>query len=128
MSVTVNDLIELLDTQENRYGGATKNPRELNISINGNFCRCIESAKLDGYRDGLITDVTLEIEVPKMKEYYEQEIRDKAISSFADWCYIKGVDFSYMSTSDKSGRQFIDDVIARYCKEQMKEVGDNERA
>ncbi len=57
---------------------------------------------------------------------YEQEIRAKAISNFADWCYINGIDFSYMSTSDKSGRQFIDDVIARYCKEQMKEERENE--
>lgn len=116
MSTTVNDLIKLLDTQENRYGGATGKPRELNISINGNFCGSIESAKLDGYGDGLVTDVTLEIEVPKMQEH-DKEIQTKAISNFADWCYINGIDFSYMSTSDKSGRQFIDDVIARYCKE-----------
>lgn len=125
MSTTVNDLIKLLDTQENRYGGATGKPRELNISINGNFCGSIESAKLDGYGDGLVTDVTLEIEVPKMQEH-DKEIQSKAISNFAEWCYLKGVDFSYMSTSDKSGRQFIDDVIARYCKEQMKEVEENE--
>ncbi len=38
MSTTVNDLIKLLDTEENRYGGATGKPREINISINGNFC------------------------------------------------------------------------------------------
>lgn len=83
MSTTVNDLIKLLDTQENRYGGATGKPRELNISINGNFCGYVESAKLDGHGDGLATDVTLEFVAPKAKEYYEQEIRTKAIDKFA---------------------------------------------
>lgn len=56
MSVTVNDLIKLLDKQENRYGGATGKSRELNISINGNFCGSIESVELDGHGDGLITE------------------------------------------------------------------------
>lgn len=67
MSMTVNDLIKLLGTQENRYGGATGKPRELNISINGNFYGCIESAELDGYGDGLVTDVTLAIEAPEVE-------------------------------------------------------------
>lgn len=71
MSTTVDDLIRLLDTQENRYGGATGKPRELNLSVNGNFCGNIESAKLDGYGDGLITDVTLDIEVPETEKCYE---------------------------------------------------------
>lgn len=84
MSMTVNDLIKLLDTEGNRYGSATGKPRELNISINGKFCGGIESAKLDGWGDGLVTDVTLEIEVPKMKEYYEHGIRNKAIDEFSE--------------------------------------------
>lgn len=58
--VTVSDLIKILDTKENRYG-VTGKPRMLNLSLNGNFAGSIESVKLDGYGDGLITDVTMEI-------------------------------------------------------------------
>lgn len=79
MGVTVDDLIKLFNTQENKYGGATGKPRELNVSINGNFCGCIESAKLDGHGDGLVADVTLELEAPKMVEYYENGVRAEAI-------------------------------------------------
>lgn len=57
---TVNDLIKILDTKENRYG-ATGKPRMMNLSLNGNFAGSIEEAKLDGYGDGLIASVTLEI-------------------------------------------------------------------
>lgn len=62
--VTVSDLIKILDTKENRYG-ATGKPRILNLSLNGNFAGDIESVKLDGYGDGLITDVTMEITTSK---------------------------------------------------------------
>lgn len=58
-TVTVSDLIKILDTEGNRYGGATGKPRMLNLSLNGNFAGSIESVKLDGYGDGLITDVTM---------------------------------------------------------------------
>lgn len=53
--VTVSDLIKILDTKENRYG-VTGKPRILNLSLNGNFAGSIESVKLDGYGDGLVTD------------------------------------------------------------------------
>lgn len=129
MSVTVNNLIKLLNTQENRYGGATGKPRELNMSINGNFCGCIESAKVDGHGDGLVTDATLNVEVPEMEEYYEQEIRNKAIEEFA----------SLLSNKDNIVRYDIEEILSQsgnfdyacYCfrkyidriAEQMKEVG-----
>lgn len=63
------------------------------------------------------------IELIRLKRE-RKEIRNKEINNFAEWCYLNGIDFSYMSTSGKSGRQFIDDVIARYYKEQMKEAGE----
>lgn len=123
MSVTVNDLIKLLDAEENRYGGATGKPRGLNISVNGNFCGSIESAKLDGYGDGLVTDVTLEIEVPKMKDYYDKEIRAKAIEEFIERIEerLLGVhpDELYCGYTAKG--------IANICMsiaEQLKEVGE----
>ena len=56
--MTVDDLIKLLDTEENRYGGATGKPRELMLSVGGRFLGTVDKAKLDGYGDGLITDVT----------------------------------------------------------------------
>lgn len=61
--MTLNEIIKLLDKEENKYGGATGKERELNISINGEFLGSIESAKLEGWGDGLITDVTLELQV-----------------------------------------------------------------
>lgn len=62
------------------------------------------------------------IKVYEKQEEHDKEIRNNTISNFADWCYINGIDFSYMSTPKKSGQQFIDDVIERYYKEEMKEM------
>lgn len=74
--VTVNDLIKILDTEENRYGGATGKPRMLNLSLNGNFAGSVESVKLDGYGDGLITDVTMEITSSKFTTTNADRIRN----------------------------------------------------
>lgn len=60
--VTVSDLIKLLDKEKNRRGGATGKERILSIQVNGEFIGYITSAKLDGWGDGLITDVCLEVE------------------------------------------------------------------
>ena len=81
--MTVNEIIELLDKEENKYGGATGKERELNLSVNGDFIGTITNAKLDDWGDGLITDVTLEVEVDGI-EYLEQEIRAKVIDEFAE--------------------------------------------
>lgn len=74
-TVTVSDLIKILDTEGNRYGGATGRPRMLNLSLNGNFAGSIESVKLDGYGDGLITDVTMEITSSKFTTTNANRIR-----------------------------------------------------
>lgn len=60
-TVTVSDLITLLDKDENRRGGATGKERSLSVKVNGEFMGYITSAKLDGWGDGLITDVCLEL-------------------------------------------------------------------
>lgn len=60
--VTVSDLIKLLDKDENKRGGASGKERILSIQINGEFLGYITSAKLDGWGDGLVTDVCLEVE------------------------------------------------------------------
>ena len=75
--MTVNEIIELLDKEENKFGGATGRERELNLSVNGEFLGSIKSAKLDGWGDGLITDVTLELQC-------REEIRAKAIDEIKD--------------------------------------------
>lgn len=77
----VNELIELLDKYENKFGGATGKPRELNLSINGDFVGTVTSAKLDGWGDGLVTDVTLELQVDSI-EYHDKKIRNNAIDLF----------------------------------------------
>ena len=74
--ITVDDLIKILDTEGNRYGGATGKPRMLNLSLNGNFAGSIESVKLDGYGDGLITDVTMEITSSKFTTTNADRIRN----------------------------------------------------
>jgi hypothetical protein len=73
--LTVSDLIKILDTKENRYG-ATGKPRMLNLSLNGNFAGSIESVKLDGYGDGLIADVTMEITSSKFTTTNADRIRN----------------------------------------------------
>ena len=81
--MTVNEIIKLLDKEENKFGGATGKERELNLSVNGEFIGTITSAKLDGWGDGLITDVTLEVEVSRI-EYHDNEIIAKAIDEFVN--------------------------------------------
>lgn len=82
--VTVNDLIKILDTEGNRYGGATGKPRMLNLSLNGNFAGGIEAVKLDGYGDGLITDVTTEITSSKFTTTNADRIRNMSDEELAE--------------------------------------------
>lgn len=82
--VTVNDLIKILDTKENRYG-ATGKPRMLNLSLNGNFAGGIEAVKLDGYGDGLITDVTMEITSSKFTTTNADRIRNMSDEELTDF-------------------------------------------
>ena len=81
--VTVSDLIKILDTKENRYG-ATGKPRILNLSLNGNFAGSIKSVKLDGYGDGLITDVTMEITSSKFTTTNADRIRNMSDYDLGD--------------------------------------------
>lgn len=83
--ITVNDLIKILDTEGNRYGGATGKPRMLNLSLNGNFVGSIESVKLDGYGDGLITDVTMEITSSKFTTTNADRIRNMSDEELAEF-------------------------------------------
>ena len=82
--VTVSDLIKILDTKENRYG-ATGKPRILNLSLNGNFAGSIENVKLDGYGDGLITDVTMEITSSKFTTTNADMIRNMSDEELAEF-------------------------------------------
>ena len=85
--VTVSDLIKILDTEGNRYGGATGKPRMLNLSLNGNFVGGIESVKLDGYGDGLITDVTMEITSSKFTTTNADRIRNMSDEELAEFIH-----------------------------------------
>ena len=82
--VTVSDLIKILDTNENRRG-ATGKPRILNLSLNGNFTGSIESVKLDGYGDGLVTDVTMKITSSKFTTTNADRIRNMSDEELAEW-------------------------------------------
>ena len=98
--MTVNDLIKLLDTEGNRYGGATGKPRELNLSVCGRFLGTVDKAKLDGYGDGLITDVTLEVETSKYNYTNADRIRAMSDEELAECIFnshtaIDGVDLAF---------------------------------
>ena len=96
--VTVSDLIKILDTEENRYGGATGKPRTLNLSLNGNFAGSVEAVKLDGYGDGLITDVTMEITSSKFATTNADKIRnmsDEELAEFLDIVEQDGISSQY---------------------------------
>lgn len=82
--VTVDDLIKILDTKGNRYGGATGKPRMLNLSLNGNFAGSIKSVKLDGYGDGLVADVTMEITSFKFTTTNADRIRSMSDEELAE--------------------------------------------
>jgi hypothetical protein len=86
MKVVTVSLIKILDTKENRYG-ATGKPRMLNLSLNGNFAGSIESVKLDGYGDGLIADVTMEITASKFTTTNADRIRNMSDEELADWIH-----------------------------------------
>lgn len=58
---TVPELVNLLNINENMYG-ASGNPRMLMLQVNGETVGYVKSARLDGWGDGLITDVCLELE------------------------------------------------------------------
>lgn len=83
--ITVDDLIKILDTEGNRYGGATGKPRMLNLSLNGNFAGSIESVKLDGYGDGLVADVTMEIASSKFTTTNADRIRNMSDEELAEF-------------------------------------------
>lgn len=82
--ITVNDLIKILDTEGNRYG-ATGKPRMLNLSLNGNFAGSIENVKLDGYGDGLVTDVTMKITSSKFTTTNADRIRNMSDEELLDF-------------------------------------------
>ena len=59
--ITVKDLINLLNKEENIYGASGKE-RQLGIYVNGDYIGYVKYINLDGWGDGLVTDVWLEIE------------------------------------------------------------------
>ena len=129
-NVTVNDLIKILDTKENRYG-ATGKPRMLNLSLNGNFAGSIESVKLDGYGDGLITDVTMEITSSKFTTTNADRIRNMsdeelaefmAYNAYCEECYVKKDDSSIRSRIGGRTMRLIDaDVLIEHFEKLKKE-------
>lgn len=59
---TVPELVSLLNTNENKYGASGK-PRMLMLKVNGETIGYVKGVKLDGWGDGLIAYVCLELEI-----------------------------------------------------------------
>ena len=58
--ITVKDLINPLNKQDNIYGASGKE-RQLGINVNGECIGDVRAINLGGWGDGLVTDVWLEI-------------------------------------------------------------------
>lgn len=94
--ITVNDLIGILDTENNRYSGATGKPRMLNLAVDGRFVGAVKEAKLDGHGDGLITDVTLDIIPIETRKTNADRIRNMTDEELAEFlCKVKS-DYQWM--------------------------------
>ena len=50
---------------------------------------------------------------------YDKTIRYDAIKEFADWCYINGIDFSYMRKATDT-ESYSERVIKRFLEEHLK--------
>ena len=83
--VTVNGLIKLLDKPGNKTGGATGRERILSLTVNGQYLGYIQSAKLDGWGDGLITDVNLAV-IAKENPVENAELTVQYDESGNMWC------------------------------------------
>lgn len=115
--VTVNDLIKILDTEGNRYGGATGKPRMLNLSLNGNFAGSVESVKLDGYGDGLITDVTMEITSSKFTTTNADRIRNMSDEEMASVLFSGCIDSMDLEECPYASESELDNnKIRKICK------------
>jgi hypothetical protein len=115
--ITVSDLIKILDTEGNRYGGATGKPRMLNLSLNGNFAGSIESVKLDGYGDGLITDVTMEITSSKFTTTNADRIRNMSDDELASVLFSGCIDSMDLEECPYASEGELDNnKIKKICK------------
>ena len=122
-TVTVSDLIKILDTEGNRYGGATGKPRMLNLSLNGNFAGSIESVKLDGYGDGLITDVTMEITSSKFTTTNADRIRKMSDEELAELLFNKSrCDNCFANCNDKDNCPSLGSCYSRHLEWLQSEV------
>lgn len=61
-------------------------------------------------------------EVKKMLEQHDAEVRANAIDEFAKWCYVNGIDFSYMAKGTDT-ESFCKRVIDKFNAEQLKGGG-----
>lgn len=58
----------------------------------------------------------------KVREQARAEARAEAIDEFAKWCYVNGIDFSYMAKGTDT-EPFCKRVIDKFNAEQMKAGG-----
>ena len=64
-------------------------------------------------------DEIAEVSVIELENMFE-EIKSNAIEEFAKWCYVNGIDFSYMHKATDT-EPFCKRVIDRFNEEQRKE-------
>lgn len=114
--ITVSDLIKILDTKENRYG-ATGKPRMLNLSLNGVFAGSVEAVKLDGYGDGLVTDVTMEITSSKFTTTNADRIRNMSDKELASVLFSGCIDSMDLEECPYASEGELDNnKIRKICK------------
>lgn len=106
-NVTVRKLVDLLNTEDNMTGGASGKERMLALRVNGKYYGHVTVAKLDGWGDGLITDVCLELSVTDNGEKTEYVKLAEAVRKFED---INFLATEIESLDCKSGVETVDDL------------------
>lgn len=106
-NVTVRELVDLLNAEDNMTGGVTGKERILALCVNGKYYGHVTVAKLDGWGDGLITDVCLELNVTDDGVKTEYVKLAEAVRKFED---INLLASEIESLDCNSGVETVDDL------------------
>lgn len=99
----------LTDTEKRLLFAALRREKEV--------CQKVDDTKTEDATCRMLASVVESLERKFYYDRFEKDIQKKAVEEFISWCYLNGIDFSYMGTQ-KTGKQFCEDVIKRYNTEQ----------
>jgi predicted RNA-binding Zn-ribbon protein involved in translation (DUF1610 family) len=113
--MTVQEMVELLDTEENKHGASGRS-RILYLNVNGRSFGYVTSAKLAGRRDDIVTDVRLEIEtdciVDEIKIALERQKPKKLNTYNSD---LPAAKLFAVKSCAECGNIIVGDGVYQYC-------------